>query len=254
MRHRASFARSLSASLLAAAAVLTGASCVAPQNAARPALSPLGDSRPIEATLPLRDEPAPKYYAERGFFVGAMGVATTLSNSDFDGNSGLIDPVSGLTIVLPELDPGVGWGLTIGYRGKRNSVQFTYAVSDHDDDFQGTSFEDEFKNYSLDFKHYWNVDGSLQPFVLLGISVPRVIIENGGTLGATSGDAAIQGLGANLGGGAALYLTPHLALFGEAYYRWAEFDRASSLGVHRDIKGHLDASGLGLRAGLTYTF
>ena len=254
MRHRASSARPLSYSLMALAAVLACASCAAPQASVRPALSPLGESRALEAALPWRDEAAPKFYAERGFFVGAMGVATTLSNSDFDGQSGLIDPQTGLTLVLPELDPGIGWGVTIGYRGKRNSVQFSYAVSEHDDDFQGTSFEDEFKNYSLDFKHYWNVEGSLQPFVLLGVSVPRVIVENGGNLGASTGDAAIQGLGANLGGGAALYLTPHLALFGEAYYRWAEFDRASSLGVHRDIKGHLDASGFGLRGGLTYTF
>ncbi len=254
MRQRASSVRHLSTSLTALAALLGGASCVAPQTAVRPALGTSGDARIIDAAVSRQGEEAPKYFAARGFFVGAMGVATTLSDSDFDGQSGLMDPQSGLTIVLPELDPGIGWGVTVGYRGKRNSVQFSYAVSEHDDEFLGGSFEDEFKNYSLDFKHYWNVDGALQPFVLLGVSVPRLIVENGGALGASTGDAAVQGLGANLGGGAALYLTPHLALFGEAYYRWAEFDRASSLGVHRDIKGHLDASGFGLRGGISYTF
>ncbi len=254
MRHHASPARLLPTSLFALAALLVGASCATPQSAARVALSPRGDASLLEAAAPRRDDDSANFYAARGFYLGAMGVATTLSDSDFDGQSGVIDPQSGVSIVLPKLDPGLGWGVTVGYRGERNSVQFTYAVSKHDDDFQGVSMEDEFRNYSLDFKHYWNVEGSLQPFLLLGVSVPRLIVENGAALGGSSGDAAIQGLGANIGGGAALYLTPHLALFGEAFYRWADFDRASALGVHRDIRGNLDASGFGLRGGLSYTF
>lgn len=208
----------------------------------------------LPASAPRRDSDEPKSFAARGFFVGGMGVAATMSNSDLDGQSGLIEPNSGLAIVLPELDPGIGWGAALGFRGKRISVQFSYTTSTHDDDFLGTSLEDDFRTYNLDFKHHWNIDGALQPYLLLGVTVPRLTISDGANLGGNIGDATLQGLGANLGGGATLYITPHLALFGEALYRVAEFDRVSALDMHPNIKGHLDASGFAVRGGLTYTF
>lgn len=245
----------LCCSIALATLMLAGlSSCAATAPSPQPHFDAWNSAAPVPASARRASEDEPSYYAKRGFFVGALGIATTLSNSDLDGQSGIVEPTSGVAIVLPELDPGIGWGAVLGYRGKRISVQFTYTLSKHDDEFLGTSLEDDFKTYSLDFKHHWNVDGALQPYLLAGVTVPRVIIEDGANLGGSVGVAKLQGLGANLGGGAALYITPHLALFGEAFYRWAEFDRASALGVHADIRGNLDASGFGLRGGLTYTF
>lgn len=240
--------------VLAVVTVAGISSCASTASAPRLPSSAWADARPIPASARREYDDEPSYFAKRGFFVGGMGVATTLSDRDFDGQSGLVEPNSGAMLVLPELDPATGWGATIGYRSKRISVQYTYTESKHDDDFLGTSLEDDLQTYSLDFKHYWNVEGSLQPYLLLGITVPRVTVKDGANLGGNVGDAKFQGLGGNLGGGATLYITPHLALFGEAFYRWADFDRASALGVHADIQGHLDASGIGVRGGLTYTF
>lgn len=214
--------------------------------AARPASAPKQFAEEDEDDL--------QTFAKRGFFLGAAAVATTLENDDFDGQSGLVDPLNGNQFILPELDPGLGWGFAVGYRGKENSVQFTYTTSEHDDDFLGTSLEDEIQTYSLDFKHYFNVENSLQPYVLIGVTVPRIRIEQGAGNGGAVSDAVYQGLGANLGGGAALYLTPQLALFGEAFYRWAYIEDVRGLGTTRDIESRLDGSGFGARGGISFTF
>jgi opacity protein-like surface antigen len=199
------------------------------------------------------DEGAP---AKRGAFISVMGAYTTLENDDFDGESGLVAPPNGEVFFLPELDSGTGYGASIGYRGVENSIQFTFTRTTHDDDFLGTSMEDEIDTYSLDAKHYWRVHSRLQPYVLVGITVPRFLIEDGAadpTLTNVT-DAKYQGLGTNLGGGAAFYVTPSLSLHAELYYRWAFMNDVDGAGVSRTIKGDLDGSGFGARAGISYTF
>jgi hypothetical protein len=242
------------ASLAFAALSLFGASSCASSRGSDSRLLASFDGDDSLAGESLRkDEPEREPYAKRGFFVGGLGTVATLNDRDFDGQTILTEP-TGVMLALPEVDPGLGWGLTVGYRGESNSIQYTYTASTHDDEFLGTSEEDDFKTYNLDFKHYWNVERRFQPYVLLGVCVPRLIIKDGASNGVVSGDAVFQGIGANIGGGASLYLAPRLALFGELFYRWTEMDRARGLGVNRDIMGHLDGSGVGLRGGLTYTF
>jgi len=109
------------------------------------------------------DDAPPAHFAKRGFYLGALAAATTLSDSDFDGQSGLIDPVNSNQFSLAKLDPGFGWGAAVGYRGRENSVQFSYNTTDHDDEFANSSLESSMSTYSLDFKHHWNVDSALQP-------------------------------------------------------------------------------------------
>ncbi len=241
-------------SVATAALCMLGASSCASSGASRATTPvPWDSAAPVPAAFTPPGDADSEPYAKKGFFIGGLGTVQTLNDADFDGQSILVEP-TGVALALPEVDPGLGWGLTIGYRGVRNSLQYTYTASTHDDDFLGTSQEDDFKTYSLDFKHYWNIEQRLQPYVMLGVSVPRLIVKDGANNGVVSGDAVFQGIGANLGGGAALYLAPRLALFGEAFYRWTEMDRARGLGVNRDIMGHLDGSGFGVRGGLSYTF
>lgn len=245
--------RSRARRLVAASALaLSAASCAAPRQS--PEWLSQANATPASFVSRTSDDAPPAYFAKRGFYVGALAAATTLSDSDFDGQSGLIDPVNNNQFALAQLDPGLGWGAALGYRGRENSVQFSYNTTDHDDEFGNSSLESSISTYSLDFKHHWNVDGALQPFVLVGVSVPRIRITDGVSNGGNSGDAVYQGLGANFGGGAALYLTPAIALFGEGYYRWAYIEDARGLGTRRDIDQRLDGSGLGLRAGISFTF
>jgi len=247
------FSLSLCWSLVAAVFSLGASSCSATGRAPTAANASFASARALPASFKKQDDDGPKLFAKEGFFVGVAGVATTLSSSDFDGQSGLVDPLTPTQWILPELDPGYGWGFVIGYRGESNSVQYTYNSTTYDDDFMGTSLEDDIKTYSLEFKHYWNVENAFQPYALIGVSVPRIRIEQGVSNGAAIGDGTFQGLGANLGGGAALYITPQLSLFGEAYYRWADIEDARGLGVRRDIDHRLDGSGIGLRGGLSFT-
>ncbi len=251
---RPSFSRcsSLARATLAAGLALGAASCSAPRQA--PDWLTQASATPASYVSRTSDDAPPTYFAKRGFYLGALAAAATLSDSDFDGQSGLIDPVNNNQFILAKLDPGFGWGAAVGYRGRENSVQFSYNTTDHDDEFGNNSLESSMSTYSLDFKHHWNVDGSLQPFMLIGVSVPRIRITDGVSNGGNVGDAVYQGLGANFGGGAALYLTPAIALFGEGYYRWAYIEDARGLGTRRDIDQRLDGSGLGLRAGISFTF
>lgn len=237
---------------LVCAVALGAVSCAASRRA--PEWLSQASAAPASFVSRAPEDAPPAYFAKRGFYLGALAAATTLSDSDFDGQGGLIDPVNNNQFILAQLDPGIGWGAAVGYRGRENSVQFSYTTTEHDDEFGSSSLESSISTYSLDFKHHWNVDSALQPFLLIGVSVPRIRITDGVSNGGSVDDAVYQGLGANLGGGAALYLTPAIALFGEGYYRWASIEDVRGLGTRRDIDHRLDGSGLGLRAGISFTF
>jgi opacity protein-like surface antigen len=196
--------------------------------------------------------------AREGWFVSALGVATTLEDDDFDGQSAVRFVGGSEATIMPEEEAGTGFGAAIGWRGERNSVQFTYTSTEHESESLITSGDDELRTYSLDCKHHFLVEHGFQPFVLVGITVPRLIVDGGtfdqATLTTQLGDAKYQGLGLNLGLGAAWYITDRIALVGEGFYRWAYFDQATGVEDDGDIRGQLDASGLAVRAGLSFTF
>lgn len=239
---RCQLTRLLAPSALVVVFASAFAGCAAPRTAVQD-----GDSSAQEAR---------GFRARDGFFLAGLGAMATLEDSDFDGQSaGTFSPGTETT-VLPELDSGSGWGIAIGWRGVANSFQYTYTTTEHESTSFATSGDDLLKTYSLDFKHHFNIDGRMQPFVLVGVTVPRLIVE-GGTFDAgltQIGNAKYQGLGANLGLGGALYLTDRIALVGEGFYRWAYFDEATGVNDDGHITGGINASGFSARLGLSFTF
>jgi opacity protein-like surface antigen len=229
--------------------------CTAPGSGAQRRL--WEDADPIAARYAKAVPASAGFRAKEGYFVGGMAAAATMEDDDLDGTTALVSPSGNEAAVAPDLGGGYGWGISIGYRGETDSLQYTYNVTEHDSESTLTSGDDLLKCYSLDFKHHFNVDGRFQPFLMLGVTVPRLTVEDGsidtGTL-TSNGNAKFQGLGLNAGGGAALYVSSRIALFGEAFYRWAYFNEVDTKNEDGNIRGDIDASGFGARAGVLVTF
>lgn len=191
------------------------------------------------------------------YLVAYLG-ATTIEAGDFDGSTILSAPNLNDLLFVPELDYGIGFGGGIGYRIDQFAFEFTYMRIEHDADFGGSPLGNAVANtFSVDFKYFLMTDQPLQPFVLVGLTVPWLKVENGSfdpTIPRT-GDASYLGVGANLGGGVAFYFTPTIALTGHAGYRVMFFTEAKGVSDdRRSIQGNLDGSGFFAAAGITITF
>jgi hypothetical protein len=238
---------------LAAALAVAASSCASSNGPApRREFREPWDAVPLPAAV-ARETPVSGFAAKQGFFVSGLGAYSMIQDGDFDGETILGLP-TGETAFMPELESGSGFGGSIGWRGVANSAQLTFTRTEHDED-PDRDVEDQLDCFSLDFKHYWRIDSRFQPHVLFGITVPRLLVEDGAMDAALNvDDGRYQGLGLNLGTGAHLYLTSRIALILDVYYRWAYVDEFSGAGVTREIQGDQDISGFAARGGLSFTF
>jgi opacity protein-like surface antigen len=166
-------------------------------------------------------------------------------------------------IALPEMDPGAGFAVGLGYRfTKELAFELSYEWMEHDTDatwFTGVPVGDAtIQSFSANVKYFFLSDGPIQPLVLVGVYVPWLDIDNGSLRESdlVAGDASLWGIGANIGGGMNLYLTPKVALTAEVGYRIVFYTRAEGIS---DVEGrpepdNIDGSGFFARAGVAITF
>jgi hypothetical protein len=188
--------------------------------------------------------------AKPGFYLGASVTGTGMGG-DLDGDSALIGPWA---VLLPDVDAAVGFNVAAGFRAPADAFELSYDHSNHSGSFQSMPLDSTFNAVNFDWKHYFQIDEKLQPYTLLGMNFPWLDIHDGAFRGSAVGDATLYGIGMNLGGGAAYYLTPQLSVSLQAVCLLIDYFEVSALGSSGTIDSTVFSPGWKLSLGTAFTF
>jgi hypothetical protein len=192
------------------------------------------------------------YYAKNGFYMGVTTPYNTI-NGDFDGETILV--ASDEIVLVPEIENNYGWGILIGGRDKNGAVELSYLRSTHDASFLGAEGEAVYNMINLDLKGYFLADKPVQPYLLMGLCIPWLVVEDASATAYEVGDVTFKGIGLNLGAGLAYYFHPRVSINGGVTYRWITYTSAEGVsGKNRSIEDELSGNGLSFNVGMAFTF
>lgn len=189
-------------------------------------------------------------YVKEGTYLGASFIHNSMSG-DFDDTIVLVGPSGGVDV--PDVDNGPGFGVVLGWRGEKVAMELGYQRSIHD---TFSSFVDigeseaAYNVVDLNFKIDVFARNKLRPYILLGLGIPWLTIEDSATAGEGLEDATFFGYCLNAGAGVAYYFRPQLAVTGGLIYRWNRFTSAEGT----SLEDSLSEGALGLTVGIAYTF
>ncbi len=190
------------------------------------------------------------------YVIGYIGTSTI--DGDLDGTTILSAPDLPDLLFVPELDTGVGFGIGLGYRIDEFAFEFNFMRTMYDTDFGGVPFDEAALNaFNFDVKYFFSLNDPLQPFILAGLVLPWLDVENGSVDPGPprTSDASYTGVGANLGGGFNFYLTPQIALVVQGGYRIMYFTSVKGASDdRRSVNDNLDASGFFASGGISFSF
>ncbi len=194
-----------------------------------------------------------RYWVREGFYAGALLPFQGIEG-DFDGDDALFETGGNEVILVPEIDPGLGFGVVVGWRTPEIAFEMTYRQTWHDTEFGSADLGDAvLYAVDLDVKPYLSTSEPVQPFLLFGMSIPVLELEDarsddGGTT--FDRDATLSGAGFNFGGGVSLFAGERLAMHLTGGYRLAWFFDAEGEEIDDDLDGH----GFFASVGVTFTF
>jgi hypothetical protein len=169
-------------------------------------------------------------FASRGFYVGASGVPNfTFDGVTFDGSTYYRQVGGDEAMILPRLDSKSTIRAVAGYRLTRGSFEVGYESTNHTGRFVGIPADATFKSLNFDERIYMLTRGRIQPYGLLGFSLPRLTIKDGSVLDDQFGDAHFRGFGVNIEPGVAVFPHPHVGLAAGYRYRLMWFDTAEGV-------------------------
>ncbi len=189
--------------------------------------------------------------AGTGFYVDVHGAWTQLGG-DFDGDTALMGATE--VIVVPDTDPGFGFGLAFGHRWEKVAVELAFTETQHDGEISGlfTSNDVTLDVLEVNGRYFFNTSSRFQPFLLAGLGFVMASMDD--AAGPGIGEAELTGLGAGLGGGAEYYFDQHWSLGLRLLYRFASFDEAEGTQEEGSIDDSVDGHGLAAVVGATFTF
>ena len=197
------------------------------------------------------------FAVKEGTYIGVFFTKNQMSG-DFDDTIAYVGV--GEINDLPDVDDGTGLGIVLGFKsptkkGRGVAVEFGYQRSKHD--ASGILYGEGDATYSvidLNFKIDVFARERIKPYVLLGLGITWVTIEDGlytfpyGP--EDTEDETFFGFALNAGAGAAYYFRPDLAVTGGVIYRWNRF---SSVEGDKLDEAAIEKA-LCFRIGLAYTF
>jgi hypothetical protein len=166
--------------------------------------------------------------AKEGFYVGVSGQpGFTLDGLNFDGVSYYQKIDGEEIIILPRLDKKNMLRGIVGYRAKRGSFEVSYDQTNHTGTFAGVpGVESTFHSVNFDERIYLLTRQRIQPYALLGGSIPWMIVKDGGFLDPEVGDATFRGFGVNTEVGVTVFPTSRFGISAGYRYRGIWFDTA----------------------------
>ncbi len=169
-------------------------------------------------------------FAKNGVYVGVSTVPDfTLDGITFDGSS-LYKEIGGEEfMILPRLEPKSTIRAVGGFRLTRGSFEVGYERTTHVGTFLGGSGEAEFRALNFDERIYALTRGRVQPYGLVGFSLPWLTVKDGGFIDDQVGDATFKGFGVNTEAGATVFVHPRVGVSAGYRYRVMWFDSAKGV-------------------------
>ncbi|MEW5925326.1 MAG: outer membrane beta-barrel protein, partial [Candidatus Zixiibacteriota bacterium] len=167
-------------------------------------MSCFGSAGAVEKTFKMADK---QFYLGGGFAYNSIG-------GDFNGDHLLSGHSE--TILIPEINPGIGFGLTAGYSTKMSplfyfGIEAAFSLTSQDYDFDILDEHNDVTAMFFDF----NVKAiygpqMIQPYLLPGVSAPYIKLKDAAANDYFLEDARFTGLGLNFGAGMDLYISPRV--------------------------------------------
>jgi hypothetical protein len=194
-------------------------------------------------------------FAKNGFYIG-LNIPYNSIKGDFNDDSAITSLSTGEVISIPKVQNDYGLGITFGYRDSSLAYELSYLASTHDMKLKGVDGEADYSMVSLDIKRYFEENNPTQPFLLIGLCIPELVINEGATVGLQTGDATLDGIGLNIGGGISHYVSPQFFVHAAIIYRFINYTDAEGITTSGSIDAddYINGSGLNFNVGVAYTF
>jgi hypothetical protein len=169
-------------------------------------------------------------FAKNGAYVAVSGVPNfTLDGLTFDG-SGYYQKVDGDEIlILPRLDAKTSVRGIVGVRTTRGAFEVGYEQTKHAGTFLGLTGTATFHSINFDERIFFVTHGRVQPYGLLGLSIPWLTVKDGSFLPPDVADGSFRGFGANTEAGVTVFAHPRFGINAGYRYRAMWFDTASGV-------------------------
>ena len=177
------------------------------------------------------ESPFPQGFAKQGGFVGISGLPNfTFDGNTFDGQT-LYKEVDGDEMaILPRLNKKSMFRGVLGYRGRQAAFEFSYERTHHNGTFADEiPVDTTFQAINLDGRMFFLSEKRVQPHVLIGASIPWLVIKDGSYLEPDLGDAKWRGFGINTEAGVTVFPTPRVGVSIGYTYRLMWFDRMTGV-------------------------
>jgi hypothetical protein len=170
-------------------------------------------------------------FAKEGVYMGVSGVpGFTLDGLTFDGSTYYRKVGGEELLILPRLDRKNMLRAIVGVRSKRGAFEISYDQTKHVGTFAGVPGEQAtFHSINGDERIFLLTRQRIQPYVLLGGSIPWLTIKDGSFLEPDLGDASFGGFGINTEAGVTVFASPRFGISAGYRYRSMWFDSASGV-------------------------
>jgi len=172
-------------------------------------------------------------FAKTGVVVSVSGVPDfTLDGLSFDGSSFYREIDGDEILILPRLDARTSFRGGMGFRSARGSFEVGYEQSTHAGTFMDGTGEATFHSINFDERIFLLTKGRVQPYGLVGLSIPWLTVKDGSFLDADVTDVAdgsFRGWGVNTEAGVTVFVHPRVGVNVGYRYRAMWFDSASGV-------------------------
>jgi len=199
------------------------------------------------AAMPLEHAAPPFVPPESGLL---LRILTPMQLLNHDDN---VVAGSGSAEVLPAVNPGVGFGMTVGMRDKSmGEVDVSYQRTYH-----SASGVDAFRSSFRAIDVQWRVHGrpkeQLQPYLMAAGGIQEMRVTDGSVSATSTEEARFGGPNWQLGGGATYFVSPHLSVFVEAAYRSAHYRHVEGI-ADGQLQEWIRSRGIRVAPGVAFRF
>jgi hypothetical protein len=169
-------------------------------------------------------------FAKEGVYGGVSGLFDfALDGLTFDGSSYYQKENGEEILILPRLERKNMMRAIVGMRSARGSFEISYDQSTHVGTFLDAPGEATFHSINGDERIFFLIRQRIQPYMLIGGSVPWLTIKDGSFLDPDVGNATFRGFGVNAEAGVTVYVHPRFGVGTGYRYRTMWFDHASGV-------------------------